>query len=296
MHFHNGGELVNPEIRKWASEKGIIIETMAPYSPSQNGIMERFNRTLLELTHAMLIEKRLPAFLWDEAVAHAVYLQNRAPTQALKGMTPMEAWSGTKPNQDLAKFAFNENEEPRLETSSNVPGLPAEGELAKVTDQSHGDSPNQADHKEESDTQPAKTRRLCTREMDINYRNLHNPQAWQPARQSQASTQPPPVQETSTTEHANLVFEPLQAFMEDFLEKLIEMSFEGISGVKMLRTAWEALESAEGEQWGTAMDEELARLREMGTWELTEDMPEGHVPISNRWVFTKKKDEHGNTI
>jgi len=77
----------------------------------------------------------------------------------------------------------------------------------------------------------------------------------------------------------------------------MEMSFEVISGVeKMPRTAWEALESAEGEQWGTAMDEELARLREMGMWELTEDMPEGCVPIGNRWVFTKKKDENGNTI
>ena len=85
--------------------------------------------------------------------------------------------------------------------------------------------------------------------------------------------------------------------MEDFLEKLMEMSFEAISGVeKMPRTAWEALESAEGEQWGAAMDEELARLREMGTWELMEDMPEGHEPIGNRWVFTKKKDENGNII
>jgi len=89
---------VNPEIRKWASEKGIITKTMAPYSPSQNGIAEYFNQTLLELMHTMLIEKWLPAFLWDEAVAHAVYLRNRAPTRALKGMTPMEAWSGTKSN------------------------------------------------------------------------------------------------------------------------------------------------------------------------------------------------------
>ena len=85
--------------------------------------------------------------------------------------------------------------------------------------------------------------------------------------------------------------------MEDFLEKLMEMSFEVISGVeKMPRTAWEALESAEGEQWGVAMDKELARLREMGAWELMEDMPEGCVLIGNQWIFTKKKDEHGNTI
>ena len=85
--------------------------------------------------------------------------------------------------------------------------------------------------------------------------------------------------------------------MEDFLEKLTGMSFEVITGMeKMPRTAEEAFESAEGEQWGTAMDEELTRLKEMQTWELTDDMPEGREPIGNRWVFTKKKDEHGNTV
>jgi len=74
LRFNNGGELVNPEIEKWASEKGITIETTAPYSPSQNGIMEQFNQTLLELMRAMLIGKQLLVFLWDEAVSHAVYL------------------------------------------------------------------------------------------------------------------------------------------------------------------------------------------------------------------------------
>jgi len=54
---------VNPKIEKWASEKGITIETTPPYSPSQNRIVERFNWTLLELMHVMLIEKHLPAFL-----------------------------------------------------------------------------------------------------------------------------------------------------------------------------------------------------------------------------------------
>ena len=77
----------------------------------------------------------------------------------------------------------------------------------------------------------------------------------------------------------------------------MEVSFEAVAGVeKVPRTAEEALESSEGEQWSVAMDKELARLKEMGTWELTEDMPEGCEPIGNRWVFTKKKDEHGNII
>ena len=51
---------------------------MAPYSPSQNGIAERFNRTLIELVR--VIAKGLTTFLWDEAVSHATYIRNRSPT------------------------------------------------------------------------------------------------------------------------------------------------------------------------------------------------------------------------
>ena len=36
--------------------------------------------------------------LMDQAIAHANYLRNRAPTRALKGLTPYEAWHGHKPN------------------------------------------------------------------------------------------------------------------------------------------------------------------------------------------------------
>ena len=76
LWFNNGKKLVNEELRRWPAGKGIIIKTTAPYSPSQNGVAERFNHTLLELAHAMLFEKNLPIFLWDKAVAHAAYLRN----------------------------------------------------------------------------------------------------------------------------------------------------------------------------------------------------------------------------
>src|SRR5688572_12212394 len=91
MRFDNGRELINEKLINFAREEGITIEPTAPYSPSQNGVAERFNRTLMELARAMLFEKGLPEFLWDEAVAHAAYLRNRAPTRALKGKTPYEA-------------------------------------------------------------------------------------------------------------------------------------------------------------------------------------------------------------
>jgi len=62
------------------------------------GVAERFNCTLIELVRAMLISRNLPSFLWAEAVAHAAYIRNRAPTKALDGKMPHEAWMGEKPD------------------------------------------------------------------------------------------------------------------------------------------------------------------------------------------------------
>ena len=98
LRLDNGKELINGKLKEWAAENGITLEPTAPYSPSQNGVAERFNRTLLELARAMLLEKNLPTFLWDEAVAHAAYLRNRAPTKALNGKTPYEVWNDQRPD------------------------------------------------------------------------------------------------------------------------------------------------------------------------------------------------------
>jgi transposase InsO family protein len=57
-------------------EKGIEIQMTASYSPSQNGVAERMNHTLVELAKAMLSVRKLSKFLWDTAVAHTAYLQN----------------------------------------------------------------------------------------------------------------------------------------------------------------------------------------------------------------------------
>ena len=48
----------------------------APYSPSQNGIAERMNRTLVELARTMRISADLPENLWESASTHASYLRN----------------------------------------------------------------------------------------------------------------------------------------------------------------------------------------------------------------------------
>jgi gag-polypeptide of LTR copia-type/Pol polyprotein, beta-barrel domain/Integrase core domain/Domain of unknown function (DUF4219)/GAG-pre-integrase domain/Zinc knuckle len=76
----NGGEYTSKAFKEYCATLGIIMETTAPYSPAQNGIAERLNRTLLEHARAMIFAKGLPKVLWPEAVAYACYIKNRSPT------------------------------------------------------------------------------------------------------------------------------------------------------------------------------------------------------------------------
>jgi Reverse transcriptase (RNA-dependent DNA polymerase)/gag-polypeptide of LTR copia-type/Integrase core domain/GAG-pre-integrase domain len=92
----NGGEYIG--MKPWLEEQGIECQMSAPHSPSQNGVAERQNRTLTELMRAIMMEKLLPQTLWSVAIGHAAYIRNRSPTRALNGKTPIEAWTGNKPN------------------------------------------------------------------------------------------------------------------------------------------------------------------------------------------------------
>jgi transposase InsO family protein len=93
-----GAEFINDNLKEWLRGQGIELQSTAPYSPSQNGAAERLNRTLVELARAMMIGANVPMFLWEYALKHAAYLRERAPTKALEGKTPYEAWYGHKPD------------------------------------------------------------------------------------------------------------------------------------------------------------------------------------------------------
>ena len=82
----------------YLQSKGINHELSAPYSPAQNGVAERFNRTLMESACTMMAQAELPKCYWAEAVATAAYLRNRVPTRSLKSTTPYEKWFEKKPD------------------------------------------------------------------------------------------------------------------------------------------------------------------------------------------------------
>jgi transposase InsO family protein len=50
----NGTEFKNTQVKDYLDEEGIKHEFSAPYTPQQNGVAERKNRTLIEMTRTML--------------------------------------------------------------------------------------------------------------------------------------------------------------------------------------------------------------------------------------------------
>ena len=69
-----------------------------PYTPQQNGVAERKNRTLKEMANYMIHSKGLSLQYWVEAINCANYIVNRTHTKVLQGITPEEEWSKIKPN------------------------------------------------------------------------------------------------------------------------------------------------------------------------------------------------------
>ena len=55
-------------------------------------------RTRAERARALLIASGLPRFLWEEAMKHSAWLQDRTPHRALNGKTPYEKGNKRKPN------------------------------------------------------------------------------------------------------------------------------------------------------------------------------------------------------
>ena len=108
LRSDRGGEYMSDEFSDYLKEHGKKGETTAAYSPQQNGVAERLNRTLGEAARSMLQQAGLSKSLWAKAISTANYLRNRMVTTALKaGLTPYQLLFGKKPNlRHLLTFGY----------------------------------------------------------------------------------------------------------------------------------------------------------------------------------------------
>jgi hypothetical protein len=94
----NGTEFKHSQIEGFLEEDGIKHEFSSPYTPQQNSVVERKNRTLLDLARTMLDEYKTPDRFWVEAINIACYSINRLYLHRILKKTSYELLTGKKPN------------------------------------------------------------------------------------------------------------------------------------------------------------------------------------------------------
>lgn len=103
VRFDNGTEFINSNVKDILLKHGIVVEQISPYTPEQNGRIERENRTVVESARTMLLSSGLSKSLWPEAVRTAVHILNRTTNSRSSEMTPYEHWFGNKPQLNHLK-------------------------------------------------------------------------------------------------------------------------------------------------------------------------------------------------
>jgi hypothetical protein len=94
----NGTEFKNSQIEVFLEEEGIKQEFSSPYTPQQNGVVERKNRTLLDMARTMLDEYKTPNRFWAESINTACYSINRLYLHRILKKTSYELITGKKSN------------------------------------------------------------------------------------------------------------------------------------------------------------------------------------------------------
>jgi hypothetical protein len=97
----NGTEFRNTNIEAFLDEEGIKHEFSVPYTPQQNSVVERKNRTLIKAARAMLDEYKISEKdYWAEAVNTACHATNRLYLHKIRNKTTYELLTGKKPKVD----------------------------------------------------------------------------------------------------------------------------------------------------------------------------------------------------
>lgn len=308
----NGGEYVNKSFKEFCATNGIIMETTAPYSPAQNGIAERLNRTLLEHARAMIFAKNLPKTLWPEAVTYANYIKNKCLTRALgTDITPYQAFFGKKPNVSrLEEFGTKcwvlvpDQRRAKLDPKAEEHIFVGVAEHAKAwkyynTISRHVQTSRNITF-DEQDTKLYPIPSEDDNEVMLEGENPAHEQAPEPAKDPAPSTPQtsivpaPAITEPETRRSTRVITRPDYRLLNN-------PNAKGGTGDKALisheiitepANYAEAIARDDAPIWIESMSIEIAQHEEIGTWDLV-DLPPDRTAIGSRWVYAVKTKPTG---
>jgi transposase InsO family protein len=94
----NGSEFKNTKVDDLCDEFRIRHQFLTKYTPQSNGLVERKNRTLIDMAISMLSEYNVSHLFWAKSINMACYYSNRLYCHPMMEKTPYELLNGRKHN------------------------------------------------------------------------------------------------------------------------------------------------------------------------------------------------------
>ena len=295
LRSDGGGEYVSSDFEEYLKDKGIHHELTTRYSPQQNGVAERLNRTICESARSMINHASLPKKFWAEAVATAMYIRNRVPTSAHKlSTTPYELWFGSKPDISNVKVfgcvsyahvpcELRSKLDDRAEKMVFV-GYSTRAKAYRLYDMA---------------SQKIVTRRdvvFDETSFDHNAKPVEVPEScssdeiYTDSSDEQTSGQEETTPQPRRSERAHVP--PVRYGIDEHVTESIHHVAYHVAEIVEPQSIAEAYQSPQNQQWKTATEAEYRSLLENETWVLTE-LPTDRKAVGCRWVFKVKYKADG---
>ncbi|GKV07537.1 hypothetical protein SLEP1_g19297 [Rubroshorea leprosula] len=277
LRTDRGGEFNSKEFVDFCESNGIKRQLIAAYTPQQNGVCERRNRTIMNMVRSLMSKSSLPKEFWPEAVNWSVHILNRSPTSPLPDLTPEEAWSGRRPAVDYFRIfgCIAYAHVPDQKRSK----LDDKGEkciFLGVSDQS----------KAYKLYNPLTKKVIISRDVVFDEASTWS---W-----TEKSGQQIPVDfengEDLTVQNSEGQTSADLEVSRQTVEEILPIEVEFSTGENCDPLTYE--EAVKEEKWQKAMAEEIGSIERNQTWELI-DLPEGHKIIGVKWIYKTKLKENG---
>ncbi|PWA98023.1 hypothetical protein CTI12_AA024020 [Artemisia annua] len=294
MRSDRGEEFLSKEFNKFCEDNGIRRFLRAPYSPQQNGVVERKNRTILNMVRSMLKSKKMPKEFWAEAVDCAVYLLNRCPSKSLDNKTPQEAWNGMKPTvshlrvfESIAYVHVPSQRRSKLDDKSEkhvFVGYDKQSKGYKLYNPITGKVVVSRDV--EFDEEEAWDWSIKENERYDFLPMTDKEETSESSEEVQQPQSPTPIQNSPSSSSEG---EPKTRSLQELYEITEEIPLLCLYADCEPLVFEEAMRS---KKWRQAMDEEIKSIEKNDTWELT-TLPKGQKAIGVKWVYKAKKNAKG---
>ncbi|GJU70350.1 retrovirus-related pol polyprotein from transposon TNT 1-94, partial [Tanacetum coccineum] len=301
IRIDHGREFDNEvQFGEFCNANGITHNFSAPHTPQSNGVVEKKNRTLQEMSRTMLNEQLLPQKFWCNAVDTSTYILNRILIRVILRKTPYELLRGRKPTLDYFRvfgsnfFILNTKDyltkfDPKSYKGILL-GYSQNSEAYIILNKHTGKVKESLNMTFDETPPPSKTSPLVDDDLDeeeaikvTEKKNLEN----------NIEDETLEIDEIVNIKESRN--HPLENVIRNLNQRTLRSQAQNQSNFFCFISTIEpknANEALTDDSWIVTMQEELNQFIDNDVWELV-PQPRNMTIIGTKWVFRNKLDENG---